>query len=114
MAHKILSVCYQECLAVGIIELLESAGYLMTCTRQVGAALQLLQSESFDLILINQTVSGPQEHLFVQLMREKSNVPVIFVSGDVHLTPAGVDVWLKPPVKGEELLRHISELLPNK
>ncbi len=112
MSHKILSVCYQECLPVSTIELLQSSGYLMTCSRQLGAAIQLLQSQDFDLILINQTVSHSQEDLFVQVARKKTRIPIIFVSSEVHAKPEGVDVWLQPPVKGSELLERIKELLP--
>jgi DNA-binding response OmpR family regulator len=113
MSHKILSVCYQECLPVSTIELLESAGYLMTCSRQLGAAIQLLQSQNFDLILINQTVSHSQEDLFVQVARKKTAIPIIFVSSEVYATPEGVNLWLKPPVRGPELLKQIEELLPS-
>ncbi|HET9698043.1 MAG TPA: response regulator [Terriglobales bacterium] len=112
MSHKILSVCYQECLPVSTIELLESAGYLMICTRQLGAAIQLLQSQQFDLILINQTVSHSQEDLFVHLARENAQIPIIFVSSEVQVIPEGVSVWLKPPVSAKELLRRVEELLP--
>jgi CheY-like chemotaxis protein len=84
----------------------------VTCARDVGAALQFFAAAEFDLILINQTVSGPQEHLFVQLVRKRSAIPVVFVSGDVAAKPMGVDVWLKPPVSAQQLLQVISELVP--
>jgi DNA-binding response OmpR family regulator len=112
MARKVLAVCDERCLLTCSREFLDRAGYHITCARALGAALQLFHTVTFDLILINQTVSGPQEHLFVKLVRESSEIPVVFVSGDAAATPTGVNIWLKPPVTPEELLRVISELVP--
>jgi DNA-binding response OmpR family regulator len=112
MSRKVLSVCYERCLPDSTLEFLERAGCQMTCAPAVGAALRFFDTVEFDLILINQTVSSPQEHLFVRLVRKRSEIPIMFVSGDVAAKPTGVNVWLKPPVTPEELLRAISELVP--
>ncbi|MBZ5569645.1 MAG: hypothetical protein LAN64_17595 [Acidobacteriia bacterium] len=112
MARKLLSVCYERCLPDSTLKFLERGGCKVTCACGVGAALQFFATAEFDLILVNQTVSGPQEHLFVKLVREKSEIPVVFVSGEVVARPMGVNVWLKPPVSPEELLRVICELVP--
>jgi DNA-binding response OmpR family regulator len=112
MVRKILSVCYEECLPPSTLEFLQYSGCDMTCARSPGAAFQLLNTLRFDLVLINQTVSGPQEHLFVKLIREKSNIPILFVGGSVNEQPPGVSAWLKPPVTPQEILRIICELVP--
>jgi CheY-like chemotaxis protein len=111
MARKVLSVCYEECLPPSTLEFLERAGCQMTCARALGSALQSLETVKFDLILINQTVSSPQEHLFVELVRERSEIPIVFVSGSASAKPIGVNVCLKPPVTPQELLRVISQLV---
>lgn len=112
MARRILSVCYEECLPPSTIEFLEAAGCEMTCIREPGAALQRFESAPFDLILINKTVSGSQEHLLVEQVRQQSTVPIIFVSGSPELTPTDVNVCLHAPVKPGDLLRSIIELVP--
>ena len=112
MTWRILSVCYEECLPPSVIEFLEAAGCEMTCIREPGAALQRFESAPFDLILINKTVSSSQEHLLVEQVRQQSAIPIIFVSGNPELRPTDVDVCLHPPVKPEELLRAIIELVP--
>ena len=111
MARKVLSVCYEECLPPSTLEFLERAGCEMTCARALGAALQFFDTIAFDLILINQTVSSPQEHLLVELVRKKSEIPIVFVSGSAVARPGGANVCLKPPVTPHELLRVISQLV---
>jgi CheY-like chemotaxis protein len=111
MARKVLSVCYEECLPPSTLESLERAGCEMTCARALGAALQFFDTVEFDLILINQTVSSPQEHLFVELVRKKSEIPIVFVSQSAAAKPGGANVCLKPPVTPDELLRVISQLV---
>ncbi len=112
MARRILSVCYEECLPPSVIEFLEAAGCEMTCIREPGAALQRFEKKPFDLILINQTVSSSQEHLLVERVRQLSNIPIIFVSGNPVLTPTDVNVCLHTPIKPEDLLRSITALVP--
>ena len=111
MVRKVLSVCYEQCLPDSTIEFLERADCQITCVRSVGAALEFFNTVTFDVILINQTVSSPQEHLFVKLVRERSTIPIVFVSDEVEEKPAGVDVWLKPPITPEQLLNVISQLV---
>ncbi len=112
MARRILSVCYQDCLPPSTLEFLEAAGCEMTCTREPGAALQCFETESFDLVLINQTVSTSQEHLLVEQIRQtRKRVPIIFVSGNADVTPTDVDVCLHSPVNPKELLRVITQVL---
>jgi hypothetical protein len=111
MRRRVLSVCYQECLPHSTIEFLEHAGCEMTSTRALGIALQFFSTVKFDLVLINQTVSTGQEDLLIKLIREKSDVPIVLVSGDVLTKPTGVSVWLKPSVSPKELVRVISELV---
>jgi len=114
MVREVLSVCYEECLPPSTLEFLQAAGCEMTCALEIEVALQFFDTAKFDLILINQTVSRPQEQLFVKLIREKSEIPIVFVSGHVSGKPANVNVWLKPPVKPDEILRVISELVPER
>jgi DNA-binding response OmpR family regulator len=111
MVRKVLSVCHERCLPRSTLDFLERSDCHITCARAVGAALEFFNAVTFDLILINQTVSSPQEHLFVKIVREKSAVPIVFVSEDVAAKPTGVDAWLKPPITVEELLRVISDLV---
>ena len=112
MARRILSVCYEECLPPSILEFLEAAGCVMTCLREPGAALQRFESAPFDLILINQTVSTSQEHLLVEQVRQRSDVPIIFVAACPDVTATDVSVCLHAPVKAEEILRAITQLVP--
>lgn len=112
MARKILSVCYEECLPPSVLEFLQAAGCQMTCVREPGAALQRFESSPFDLVLINQTVSGSQEHLLVEQIRQQSNIPIIFVRGSPDLDAADVNICLNAPVKPDELLRAIAQLVP--
>jgi DNA-binding response OmpR family regulator len=114
MVRKLLSVCYDECLPPSTLEFLERAECEMTCSRALGVALQRFYTIDFDLILINQNVSSAQEHLLVELVREKSKIPIVFVSESVASMPSGVDVWLKPPANPEELMRVICALVPDR
>ena len=112
MARNILSVCYEECLPLSVLEFLEAAECKMTCVREPGAALQRFESTSFDLVLINQSVSGSQEHLLVEQIRQRSAIPILFISGSPDLTPTDVNVCLHSPVNPPALLRAITALLP--
>ncbi|MGZ4818807.1 MAG: hypothetical protein ACXVZJ_09280, partial [Terriglobales bacterium] len=85
-------------------------GCEMTCARAVGVALQLFETAGFDVILINQTVSVGQEQLFVHLVRQKSTIPIVWISEDVPDKPTGVTVCLNPSVRPEGLLRILSDL----
>ncbi len=113
MARKVLSVCYEQCLPDETLEFLTAAGYQMTCARALGAAVHFFNRTRFDAILINQTVSNPQEQLLVELVRKTSQIPIVFISEHVEAEPTGVTVWLKPPISPEILLQVISELLPS-
>ena len=112
MARRVLSVCYEECLPPSTLELLEEGGCEMTCARAPGTAVLLFQNARFDLILINHTVSVSQEHLLVDLVRKKSDLPIILVSEIVSKKPDNVTVWIKPPVNPQQLLQRIVELVP--
>ncbi|MGZ4812014.1 MAG: hypothetical protein ACXVZR_02885 [Terriglobales bacterium] len=110
MARRVLSVCYEECLPESTVEFLRDGGCEMTCARAVGVALQLFETAGFDVILINQTVSVGQEQLFVHLVRQKSTIPIVWISEDVPDKPTGVTVCLNPSVRPEGLLRILSDL----
>lgn len=112
MARKILSVCYEECLPPSVLEFLQAAGCQMTCVREPGAALQRFESAPFDLVLINQTVSSSQEHLLVEQIRQRSNIPIIFVYATPEGNANGVNVCLRAPVKPEDILHAITQLVP--
>ncbi len=112
MARRVLSVCYEECLPPSTLEFLRQSGCEMTCTRELGVALQHFSEGNFQIILINQTVSSSQEHLFVKMVRQNSDVPIVFVSREVSAKPEGVTAWVKPPIEPKHLLQLICELVP--
>ena len=113
MVRRVLSVCYEQCLPPSTLEFLEAHGCNMKCAREIGAAIQFFESLPFDLILINQTVSSSQEHLIVDIVREQDDhLPIIFVSAESGPIP-GVNALLRPPVKPDELLRVIVDLVPD-
>ena len=112
MERKVLSVCYEQCLPEETLAFLTTAGYQITCARALGAAVHFFNRMPFDAILINQTVSNPQEQLFVELVRKTSQIPIVFISEHVNANPTGVTVWLKPPISPQILRQVILELVP--
>ena len=111
MARRILSVCYEECLPPSTLEFLRSSGCEMKCAREIGAAIQFFETLPFDLVLINQTVSASQEHLFASIVREQSDIPILVVSNTPELI-ADATICLKPPVSPECLFFVIRDLVP--
>jgi DNA-binding response OmpR family regulator len=97
--------------------LLEQAGYTVLTTGDVSDALSLIQSEHFDLYLLDDTLaSGSGLDLCQQIRSFDSQTPIIFCSGhgreaDRHeALDAGAQVYLVKPIDPDVLLAALASL----
>lgn len=99
-------------------QLLRKAGYECVCVADGDAALELLRSESFDLILSDLNMPG---NLRLELLQQGRNqwphIPLIVITGVPSLPTAiesvrlGITDYLLKPVKYEDLLASVRRAL---
>ena len=96
---------------------LTKAGYHCTCVYDGNAAVDKLDREIFDLILLDIMLPDVDGLTLCQRTREISNVPIMFLSAkdDVETKVAGLDMggndYLTKPFNSKELLARIRVLL---
>lgn len=104
----------------GLTALLEREGYLVSATGRQDAAVELLQQQGFDLLLLD--VALEQGNGFAVCAAAKKNsadTPVIFLtaSDDEYSTVAGLDMgavdYIAKPFRPRELLSRVRVALRN-
>ena len=104
-----------------LTRILERAGHHVTAVNSGGAALNLLEREGFDLVLLDRNMPGigGVEALCALRVLELGNdrTPVILLSADVseeaqqEALTAGADLYLTKPVQSSNLLDAISQIV---
>lgn len=96
---------------------LSQAGYLVVKAANGAAALQVFESESPDLVVLDVNMPGASGFQVCQAIRTRSRVPVIMltVRGEeedlVHALELGADDYLTKPFSPRTLLARIKALL---
>ncbi|MDA0336956.1 MAG: response regulator [bacterium] len=115
---KILVVDDDDSVRSMILRVIEHQGYTGFAAEDAGRALQILDQQEIDLVLLDLHMPGPadgEDLLF--LLRDRSDeVPIIIVSGwvDDEATinqPDCVHAVLKKPVRIDELAETIRQVL---
>jgi two-component system, OmpR family, KDP operon response regulator KdpE len=92
-------------------------GYNVTTAEDGTEALQLLAERSFDLLILDIMMPGPDGLALLQAVRSNSNVPVLMLSArgreadKVQALDLGADDYLTKPFGVEELLARLRAAL---
>jgi DNA-binding NtrC family response regulator len=114
---RILVVDEDSSIYQNIWTLLENEGYEVTIVSDTGKALEILDSQIFEMLLIN--IGGPVMQK-VELLRAakqiKSDIPMMIISADSTATSivkairAGAVDYLQRPIEAESVLRAINQV----
>ena len=100
-----------------IRRILELENYRVTCAKNGEEALEALDRETPDLILLDIMMPGMDGHTLCQLIREYSQVPIIMVTAKssdeekVESLNAGADDYLTKPFSSSELAARVRAVL---
>jgi two-component system KDP operon response regulator KdpE len=96
---------------------LKARGYGVTTAEDGTEALQLLAERSFDLLILDIMMPGPDGLALLQAVRRSSSVPVLILSArgretdKVQALDLGADDYLTKPFGVEELLARVRAAL---
>jgi DNA-binding response OmpR family regulator len=96
---------------------LEGSGYSVVAAATGQEALDRLTEGSIDLVLMDIMMPGLNGYQALALIREKSDIPVIMVTGTDNITALrtslniGADDYIKKPFHSRELLARIDAKL---
>ncbi len=117
-ASHILVVDDEEALADGIAENLQAEGHLTTIARDGLAALELLRSQSFDMVLLDVMMPGMDGFGVCKTLRDEGNqIPILFLTAKssaddrIHGLEMGGDDYLPKPFALRELLLRVNIIL---
>lgn len=121
MAHRILLVADNESVRDALLFVLQRDGHHVATARNASAALRLLQSEDYDLIVTDVLMPGMEGIELIRALRERPSRPrVIAMSGGSHAQAAdylaaalqlGADATLAKPVSTPELRDEIARVM---
>ena len=97
---------------------LRTGGYEVITTQSSANALDLAQSQQFDLYLVDTRLPGMSGPQLTQKLREfDSTTPVLFYSGAAYeadkdkAREAGAQGYLVKPVPGDDLISEVARLI---
>ncbi len=115
---RILVVDDEKNLADGIKENLEAEGYDVSAVYHGGTALERIEQEQFDLIVLDVMLPGADGYLICETMREGgNNTPVLFLTAKgaaddrVRGLEAGGDDYLPKPFHLKEFLARVAAIM---
>ena len=117
MKRNIMIIDDDSDLSLIITDMLESYGFGVTCAENSEEAFKLLESSTFDLILLDINLPGTTGFEICRELRRVSTVPVIFASARTSETDRitgfdiGGDDYLPKPYSMKELLSRVNALL---
>ncbi len=100
-----------------LTEYLESEGFSVTAVTGQRAAIGALESDSFDLALLDISLSDGNGYAVCAAIKAKGDTPIIFVtaSGDEFSVVTGLDMgaddYISKPFRPRELLSRIRSVL---
>lgn len=115
--NKILIIDDDEDLSFIISEMLESYGYKVTCAEDSESAFELLEKNTYHLILLDINLPDSTGFEICEELRRTSTTPVIFASARTSETDRvtgfdiGGDDYLPKPYSMKELLSRVNALV---
>lgn len=115
--RKILLVEDDKNIITNLTEFLQSEGFSVTTVHGQRDALQRIDNESFDLILLDVSLEDGNGYAVCAAVKMKCDTPIIFVtaSGDEYSIIAGLDMgaddYIAKPFRPRELLSRIRSVL---
>ncbi|MDE5620160.1 MAG: response regulator transcription factor [Ruminococcus sp.] len=117
MPKQILIIDDDEDLSFIISEMLESYGYIVTCTADSKRAFELLSENTYHLILLDINLPDTTGFELCKVLRRISTIPVIFASARTSETDRitgfdiGGDDYLPKPYSMKEMLSRVNALI---
>ena len=114
---KILLVEDDKLIVENLTEFLSKEGFEVKNTSGQSGALELIESESFDLVLLDVSLSDGNGFSVCSAIKSGYNIPVIFLtaSGDEYSTVAGFDLgaddYISKPFRPRELVTRIKNII---
>ncbi len=114
---KILLVEDDKLIVENLTEFLSKEGFEIKNTSGQSGALELIESESFDLVLLDVSLSDGNGFSVCSAIKSGYNIPVIFLtaSGDEYSTVAGFDLgaddYISKPFRPRELVTRIKNII---
>ena len=115
--YKILVVDDETDIAVLLVALLSAAGFITSCALNGEMALNIFNTNSFDLILLDLVLPGITGLEICKIIRRKSQIPIIMLTGrsdnntQLECLQNGADDYVTKPFINEILLARIKRLL---
>ncbi len=115
--QKILLVEDGKDIVEKLVEFLSGEGYEVKSASGQSVALELMQSEVFDLALLDISLADGNGFALCSAIKQNYNIPVIFLtaSGDEYSTVAGfelgADDYIAKPFRPRELVTRIKNIL---
>lgn len=115
--NKILIIDDDEDLSFIICEMLESYGYNVTCAESSEKAFELLESNTYHVILLDINLPDATGFEICEELRKNSTTPVIFASARTSETDRitgfdiGGDDYLPKPYSMKEMLSRVNALV---
>jgi len=97
--------------------LLEDEGYVVNTVANGNSAMALLTEQKPDLVLLDISLPDLNGYQVLSLIRERSEVPVIMLTGILEVTSVrqsvnlGADDYVRKPFRPRELLARIKSKL---
>ncbi|NLJ70616.1 MAG: response regulator transcription factor [Clostridiaceae bacterium] len=117
MNTKILLVEDDQELIKQLTSFLESEGFLIESADGQNSALQKLDLNNFDLVLLDINLPDGNGFVLCSMIKEKYQLPVIFLSalGDEYSTVTGLELgaddYIAKPFRPRELISRIKNVL---
>lgn len=114
---RILLVEDDEGIVTNLTEYLAKEGYEVKSASGQKAALQLVENEKFDLVLLDISLSDGNGFSICEAIKSDYHIPVIFLtaSGDEYSTVTGfelgADDYIAKPFRPRELVSRIKNIL---
>ena len=114
---KILLVEDDRNIVLALTEFLNKEGFEVENASGQASALQKIEDESFDLVLLDICLAQGNGFAVCSAVKQKSNTPVIFLtaSGDEYSVVTGLDMgaddYIEKPYRPRELVSRIKSVL---
>ncbi len=110
--RKVLCVSFDKTVSDSRRDILTRGGYVVTAITSTEEALQLLERETFDLVVIGHRFPKPNKQELAALARAEWKTPVLLVCGASAETEIPADARVYALEGAEGLLAAASRLLP--
>ena len=114
---KLLLVEDDSTIVENLREFLTEEGFLVTAVPGQRQALEILESDSFDLVLLDISLSDGNGFAVCSYVKQNTDTPVIFLtaSGDEYSVVSGLDMgaddYISKPFRPRELVSRIGVVL---